>query len=318
MFTWAQLRVPFMSDLHRRPSLVVADRPGRLGNQILVLANLIASAIENESRVSAPGFDEAARNLSYFKGAYCRFPIKRRVPLNLEKLAGRIAYSVARAACGIVIGLGAPRSLVAAYRATDIFDPVDLEKLMDSERCRVVLLQGWKLRNPTAFERHADQVREILRPSRTATTAATRFFESIREPGRLIVGLHVRRGDYRQHLGGRYFYDWDTYVSFANQIVRNPDWQDVRVVVCSDDEVPAGLFDGLPVRISRGSAIEDLALLSMCDRIVAPPSSFSLVASMFGKTPLLLCTDAEVPISDEDFRIFPEVIDERVRYEYGL
>ena len=55
----------------------------------------------------------------------------------------------------------------------------------------------------------------------------------------------------------------------------------------------------------KGSAPEDLFMLSECDYLIGPPSTFSLVAAMYRDIPLYRMDVAdEQQITPESFRLF--------------
>jgi hypothetical protein len=60
------------------------------------------------------------------------------------------------------------------------------------------------------------------------------------------------------------------------------------------------------VYFPNGNPGEDLCLLSQCDYVIGPPSSFSLVASMYGKARLFWITSHEAEAAKIDFKDFDE------------
>ena len=86
------------------------------------------------------------------------------------------------------------------------------------------------------------------------------------------IGIHVRRGDYVNNPN--YVNLPITYYLTALFKIKN--WKDYQIVICTDDTYYCQThFECLDAYISKGSAIEDLALLSTCDYLILSNSSFS-------------------------------------------
>ena len=108
----------------------------------------------------------------------------------------------------------------------------------------------------------------------------------MRKEGKIIVGVHVRRTDYKEWNNGAYYYGYETYRSFMEQIVKFSD-KAVHFVICSDEKLEKGVFDPIKgqVTISDNDFMTDLSILSLCDYIIGPPSTFASYASFYGNTP---------------------------------
>ena len=108
----------------------------------------------------------------------------------------------------------------------------------------------------------------------------------------IVCGVHVRRGDYRKWRGGCYFYDDARYASFMRSfLLAEPGT--TAFVVCSNEPVD---LDGLRklaeadvsvVSLPDATMYEDLALLSLCDYVMGPPSTYSWWAAFHGGKPRL-------------------------------
>ena len=77
--------------------------------------------------------------------------------------------------------------------------------------------------------------------------------------------------------------------------------REARFVVFSDETIDESHFEGLPCYFAHGSAVEDQWLMSQCDYLMGPPSTFSAWASFMGKVPLARMWSAEYGLKREDF-----------------
>ncbi len=116
----------------------------------------------------------------------------------------------------------------------------------------------------------------------------------------LTVGVHIRRGDYKEYLGGKYYFSDDVYGRYILNIKKQLDGlgKQCRFLICSNESFDWHHEDVELLRISDADGITDLYGLSSCDYIMGPPSSYSQWASFVGNVPIhfLLSDNAEVSL----------------------
>lgn len=102
----------------------------------------------------------------------------------------------------------------------------------------------------------------------------------------VVVGLHVRRGDYNSWLGGKYYYSDFDYKNFVQQVrhyyasLGKSCW----VIACTNDEgSPACGQD----QTSHGRWHADQVILQNCDLLIGPPSTFTMWASYIACVPYI-------------------------------
>ena len=128
----------------------------------------------------------------------------------------------------------------------------------------------------------------------------------------MILGVHIRRGDYATFYDGKFFFSDEQYVGVIRRFLAlHPDRQ-VKVFICGNDpkldkdyyrrELPL-----CEVVFPDGNPGEDLCLLSHCDYLIGAPSTFSLVAAMYHDRPLYWMMDADAPLSESSFRYFDDL-----------
>ena len=122
------------------------------------------------------------------------------------------------------------------------------------------------------------------------------------------IGVHIRRGDYKEYLSGRYYFSiekWAKYIRFMSSQITD---SNVRFLICSnedgiDKELLKMVSDTNIFSIENTNGITDLYALSKCDYIIGVPSSYSQWASFMGDVPLYLITDEKMPYLDEFHKI---------------
>ena len=109
---------------------------------------------------------------------------------------------------------------------------------------------------------------------RTPSPQAIALFDEAK--GKRILGIHFRRGDFREWLNGAWVLPDDWYVSRARRL--GPDFDSIWIF--SDEPQEASIvFGGLPrCRVISGQGLvptEEMVLLSQCQGVVCSKSSFS-------------------------------------------
>jgi len=99
-----------------------------------------------------------------------------------------------------------------------------------------------------------------------------------------IIGVHIRRGDYKKHQNGRYFFNDDVYQKYINNMrleIRERLSKQAIFVIFSDEIT--GFNENSDFYISDNTWCIDHLLMSNCDYLIGPPSTFTLWASYIGK-----------------------------------
>lgn len=290
--------------------IVVADPAGRLGNKLLQASHLIAAASDAGFKILLPPFYESHRFFPHLDDALPLYPPQGQTTFIVH--ASRLfLFQAARAAAAIAVrlGLGGNRWFrVIRLEQGERLNLRDRGVRNQLRSTKLVVLQGWLFRDPDSLQSHRAVVKKVLTPTNDVLSAAGSLVEEARGDGELVVGIHIRQGDYRQHLGGRFFFSIDTYVSVMEQILQLFP-RDVRFLVASDTDQDWKRLGHLPCTRCHGHALIDLFALAGCDYVCGPPSSFSLWASFYGDTPLCMIMSPEQVVTREDFRVAPDIRD---------
>lgn len=109
-----------------------------------------------------------------------------------------------------------------------------------------------------------------------------------------IYGIHMRRGDYKAWHGGKYYFNDDVYIRLAKEIVEISVNQKVRIVLFSNEAIDENKWkiSEAEIVISNNPPMLDLCMMSLCDVILGPPSSFSGWASFIGNKKRFLIDNA--------------------------
>ena len=158
----------------------------------------------------------------------------------------------------------------------------------------VTIVHGFtELRDFEAMRKYGDTIRKMFSNAEHGDLGGF----ALAAKGAKIVGLHVRRTDYRDWQGGRYCYPNDVYERVMEEL--RGEMGDVRFAVFTDE--PKSLSRTLSRLNEQPTTPErDQWLMSQCDYLVGPPSTFTTWASFMGKVPLLhiMGKDQKVQLCD--------------------
>lgn len=167
--------------------------------------------------------------------------------------------------------------------------------------------KGWNTTNDTRYIAQSKQeLKYLFRPKTEITDKAEAFIADIRKNADIIIGLHIRHGDYKTFYNGRFYYSLEEFHQFMYELKKT--FQDKRVAffISSNEAFSTDIFtDCECYRFQKEPSgdILDLYALSLCDRIVGPWSTYSRWASFIGEVPLCFLKDKNQSFSEDSFSI---------------
>lgn len=150
----------------------------------------------------------------------------------------------------------------------------------------LTFLDCWPVVDYELLYKHQEAIRNTFRPKKEYWDVAENIMAEQRSHGVPVVGVHVRRTDYKEWLDGKHFYEVPVYARFMRKISELMNGE-VVFVICSDEEMKREDFD-VPCRamyISHNPFMVDYSLLTHCDYTIGPPSTFRMTSAFLGNTP---------------------------------
>ena len=304
-------------EVARRPTsklFVIGFRCGRLANRMILFANFIALAEEQGHRIINFSFHSYSELFAGTHGnIYCRYPVPRRrswmdaVPgvaaaLRKTRLLHQLTYGASQLYERFpLFGRTVITLRELAGQSVTILDGPACQETIGA--AKIVFVRGWWLRAPALVQKHGDKIRAYFRPANTFETAVAAAIEPLRRDSDVVIGIHIRQGDYRGWQGGKYFFPASRYAAWMRELAAQFPDRKVGFFVCSDEPREAGEFAGLNVVLGAGSAVGDVYALARCDYILGPKSTFTQWASFYGEKPLLQVCDNQETAKLEKFRI---------------
>ena len=150
--------------------------------------------------------------------------------------------------------------------------------------------------------KHKTKLKYIYTPKFSIRDTVDGFFSELRKRFDLVIGIHVRLGDYKTYLDGKYYYTMEEYHIIMLQVKNIFKGKKIVFFISSNENIDFNVFQGCNcINIPNSSAIKDLYGLSKTDFIIGPPSTFSAWASFYGDVLLYFVEDPEYKFSASDF-----------------
>ncbi len=147
--------------------------------------------------------------------------------------------------------------------------------------------------------KYRNDIRQILRPAHELEMKVNEYLAPIKERYSKLIGVHMRKSDFKDFENGRFYYNNVQYRAVMEQVLML--FEDAAFVLCSDEDVPVSDFEGLPCFFERRNFETDFFILEQCDVIIGPRSIYTMMANYLGGNRLYQIFDADKKIDREDF-----------------
>ncbi|MGB7328118.1 MAG: alpha-1,2-fucosyltransferase [Rubripirellula sp.] len=298
--------------------IVIARKTGRLGNRLKLFSHFIAFSVEHQIPIANPSFYKYAH---LFRGTqhsdlWCRY-----LPGITDKpdATHQNAHSIAIPQWGRGVLYQSLHALLETSTAVGLTRwPMAIHSIELGQSCSInkdpflslakqknIWVRGYRYRCSDLVVKHVEKVRDFFQPTLLDQQRVDSVLDSARSQASMVVGVHIRHGDYKTYLDGKYYYPVSAYLAIMRQVTKLYPDQTIEFVVCSDAKFSTDDFSGVKVRISQESPQVDMYTLAGCDCLIGPPSSFTEWAAFYGGKPLYKIVDIEreVQTSDFEFRI---------------
>jgi len=280
-------------------SLIFKDGGGRMGNQWLNMAHLLAFAMENEGRFGLVNvkFWYFAK---YFSGSFSNRMYFYPHPQNIRNLSIQFFLKVLDFFPRAVFRSGSTFivSFLSQMRKGEqiVLPPNSEPMILDHQlvkklQTRDVVLEGWGFRNWELMEKHATNIRKLIAPSFSQTKKVEKELLPIRQKYKHLVGVFIRQTDYKTWKDGEFYFTKDQYVQWMKVYAERQKMpiHDIAFVIVTDEE-------GLAEELRKGESnyfvyhgftlyyyLRNIIRLSQCDVILSPPSTFAALAAFLGQ-----------------------------------
>jgi hypothetical protein len=195
------------------------------------------------------------------------------------------------------------------------------EVLASRSKANIIFIRNKEyVKHDAAVTEFQEQIRHLFRPKQVYVEKVTQLMAEQRGKFDVVVGVHIRRSDYRKFRRGAYYFDDATYCTYMADLEQELQTAGKSVVflLCSDEPLQLAHFSKFNTfQINHKSDIEDLYALSLADYMMGAPSTFSMWASFYGKVPLrmLQLKDEKIQLSQFSAIVSQNEFENGIRFE---
>ena len=281
--------------------IIVNDKPGQLCNRLWAYSFIAAHALKQNIWIYIPYFREYH---SYFQNLSSipkvNFTIIRR-PRSFDVLSFHTFRILTK---GIrILNSWVNLHLLGMYLdsfnwARESWPPSILRR-----KRSIVFLGSWfHPKDVSALLEFKDVIVKLFEPRSIYKERVDTLFKELRNSYDVVIGIHIRHGDYAKFYGGIYLFDDTIYAKYMKTIQDAFNGKAVSFFLSSDDTISRSHFTEVKVAfVDSPKMVEDLYALSKCDYILGPPSTFSMWASFVGNVPLRIVKYENEDIAMDQF-----------------
>ena len=281
----AQTRVVFEKNIRNKKLFLILPK-GQHGNRLILNLNFEAFCMEHGIEYRNPTFTDAGYYVSP-----CPTRVKSLIKFLSINLLGPVFHNssfVKKYFC-----VAWPISLsgfvkFVVFNKGMVRKNKDCEKILLNafEKKAVVFTGGWSFRVPHLIEKHRDELikKYSLKPQFYENNDFYKKIMKLKQENNILIGIHIRRGDYKKWRGGKYYFEDEVYETYMRNFSRKLSEKDVRnqiFIIFSNDNVKFKENENLLV--SKEKWYIDQHIMSVCDYLIGPRSTFTLWANFMGK-----------------------------------
>lgn len=167
--------------------------------------------------------------------------------------------------------------------------------------------KGWQTMHDARYlDQTKKELQYIFRPRQEIIDKAEAMIQKIRNQADIVVGVHIRHGDYKTFCNGSFYYTIEDYHRFMKKIQNLYHDKRVAFFISSNEIFELNQFDDCKCYRffhEPSGDILDLHTLSLCDRIIGPWSTYSRWASFIGEVPLCFIKHKDQELHHDSFSI---------------
>ena len=274
--------------------LIVLESYGDHSNRLLQSINYEAFCRENNIFYVNPSFKNM---VSYYEG--CR-------------LCHPGYYMIQKVFSFNVIGrvLRKLKITKGAFMIGQIFERFGFIKIIKCDICSVdytnVLLKAFEMWNtvyvtgwffwPLLVQKHTAFFHDKYKLKEKYFLNNTMYHKIMKlKKEKTLIGIHIRRGNYKR---SKFYYDNETYHRFIENMKQIIKGSCVFIIFSNED---VGFEEDMELYISKETWYIDQYLMSQCDYLIGPPSTFTKWASYINNVKCYHIQNAHDEIKISDF-----------------
>lgn len=285
---------------------------GQLGNRLFAFGHLIANAAANGIKVVNLSFDEYSNFFEGSRKAITQYPASE---LDGSSNLRSLFWQLNRGTLKFLSVLKWTQSPIHQVFVADLpefklsdnrhFDLNNEEFQLQVKTKPVIFLFGRCFRDYENFEKFKGAIRKYFTPIPAIQKNIDHILINARQNADILIGVHIRRGDYAEFKKGIYLYTAAEYANQMKLLSERFPGKRVGFLVCSNEILDPATFAHCNFTMGSGHPVEDMYALAGCDFVMGPPSTFSRWASFYGDRPLCEIKDMSQDVTPLDFYRLP-------------
>jgi hypothetical protein len=293
--------------------VIITTKYGQLGNRLFPFAQFIAHAHKHHYRVLNLAFEDYAENFYYTeKSLFCSYPAFLRVSFFTKEIR-RIIFGLTNFMVRAFIKIHFLKSpfheiILGKNPQVHFYSDEGFIELVKSKKI-VIICNPFYFRDDATLHEHLGVVLDFLRITDSHSKNVSKLISKMRKDCEIIVGMHIRGGDFRTWMDGAYFYDIHYFQEAIDQMKLLLKSEKVGFLICSNEKWDPALFNGANVYFGPGQIVEDLFALSKADFLIGGYSSYLYWASLSGGAPIYSFAKENIfekPMKLSDFKNIQE------------
>lgn len=281
--------------------VIIADKVGQLCNRLFQFSFFIANSMDNNYKVFNPGFDDYAE---YFESTANNYYFGYNIGIKITpfKVIDRIILrysSNLQSIFSTIINLDISNSDTNYELSNDTFKNIAINN--------IVFAKGWLFKDHANLRKYRNELIKIFKPKCIYNEVAENTIMKLKEKFDYVIGVHIRRGDYKTWNDGKYYFSDEIYLRKMMQLQNEMELKNKSCCffICSNETVNEAFYrKNINASIEQRHSIVDLYSLSNCDYIIGPPSTFNLWAAFYGNVPFLILEDENTDVAINKFAAF--------------
>lgn len=265
---------------------------GNMCNRLLQFAHTIAIGINNKQDVSHLYMGDLASDFDFLNSNEIKIKV-----LKNSIFKSKIWFEIRRRIEKLYIQNDYNRYNIKSINSN--------EQLLNTVKNRkITIVNNWYVRDYNSIKKYRRQIQNIIKPKQKYLTRASDEISMLKQTYTTIIGIHMRRGDYKVWHNGDFYYSDQQYYDLMDKLNKDlkKNKENPIFLLFSNEEIAIEKFNKVfNIKVCTGSPVEDLTVLSMCDYIMGPPSTFSWFAHYLGNSKYKVIFQPEKEISLEDF-----------------
>lgn len=268
------------------PNRILVDAPGQTCNRFWAYLDTIAWAIANRKKVYIIFWDSSIKYFDELRdNPYVCFLFYKKWLFGL---------------------LGEQNVKTCVMK---VFTQPLMKRILNSSYIKKIgFYPSWPLRKSHQyFPKVKAELKKIYKPNKDICFSVEKVFQRFRKNGYFIIGIHIRRGDYRDFEGGRYYFDYTDYRDMMSSLIKIFHEEKIAFFISTNEKYDTAIFKNFVLCEVKGNTVaHDLYALSLCDRIIGPLSTFSRWASWYGDVPLAFFDKSNMQLSKDSFSVISD------------